>query len=532
MKAVLLLAVVAFACHPAFAQEQLKPTDPPADPSVTERIRLLESELERQNTKLDQLQKTIAEQQHAIQALLDKLSAQPVATTLKESESTPKTATETRPIASPQAQAQPKTQTVEQRIAQVEGDVKKIGPIRLSGDFRLRFDGIFRSATEPPDPPLEHVQNARVRYRFRLNLDANIYENLTFHAQLATGPVNNPLSTNQDFTSLGARPPFSISEIWVDYRPSKSVQLQAGRVPDVFADNSRFLFDDDIRFNGFNERYTHSLNYNALRLTSLEFRAGQYILTNPVVAVIQPNSPLARAGAVVGSTGRSANLFHQGVLANQRFNDNWSTQFGGDIQLFRQPNQIQLASTQDGLVLLVQPGLGLALSGPLPGTGNATTTPGGAIYTAPGFQIARFMYRLNYNGLKIGNLDFPVRFDVHLARNVATGLNERDAMLTSLQVGRVAKRGDMLFQYVFAIKGANALISQLTDDDLGTNTGVNIRTHHIRFDYGISRRVTFQNLIYIQNSLRRSGQYPNFFVPLGDFTPTTYRWQPQLVFSF
>ena len=79
---------------------------------------------------------------------------------------------------------------------------------------------------------------------------------------------------------------------------------------------------------------------------------------------------------------------------------------------------------------------------------------------------------------------------------------------------------------------ANALISQLTDDDLGTNTGVNIRTHHFRFEYGITRNITFQNLFYFQNSLRRSGQYPNFFVPLGDFAPTTIRWQPQVVFSF
>jgi hypothetical protein len=225
-------------------------------------------------------------------------------------------------------------------------------------------------------------------------------------------------------------------------------------------------------------------------------------------------------------------LFHQGLLVNQTYNERWSGQFGGDLQVFRQPNQIQLASTQEGLVLLVQPGLGLALSAPLAGTGNATTTPGGAIYTAPGFQVARITYRLNYAGWKHGDHEYPVRWDVHLARNVATGLNERDAMLTSLQVGRVAKRGDMLFQYVFTIKGANALVSQLTDDDLGTNSGVNIRAHQFRFDYGISRRVTFQNLIYIQNSLRRSGQYPNFFVPLGDFAPTTYRWQPQLVFTF
>ena len=98
-KSVLLLAivaVVALACQPALAQEQIKPTDP-ADPSVTERIRVLESELERQNSKLDQLQKTIADQQHAIQALLDKLSAQPVVATVKESDSTPKAATRSAP---------------------------------------------------------------------------------------------------------------------------------------------------------------------------------------------------------------------------------------------------------------------------------------------------------------------------------------------------------------------------------------------------------------------------------------------------
>src|SRR5687767_15344109 len=520
MNSVLLIVVIVFAAYPLLAQEQIKPTDS-TDPGVTERIRVLETELERQNAKLDQLQKTITEQQHAIQALLDKLSAQPVVTSVKavETSSTP-------PAAESQAP------TVEERLAKVEGDVKKIGPIRLSGDLRLRFDGIFRSATTPPAPPLEHVQNARVRYRFRLNLDADIYEKLKFHAQLATGPVNNPLSTNQDFASLGARPPFSISEIWIDYRPTKSLHLQAGRVQNVFADNSRFLFDDDVRFNGFNERYTASFKPNGAYLSTLELRAGQYILSTPNVAVIAPNSPLARAGDVVGTAGRSAALFHQGFMANQTFNKKWNSQLGADIQLYRHPNHIQLGSTQEGLVLLVQPGIGIALSGPLAGTGNATTTPGGAMYTAPGFQIARLTYRLNYTGFTRGDHAFPVMFNVQLSRNVATGLNERDAMLAALQVGRVTKRGDTAFLYVFTIKGANALISQVTDDDLGTGTGVNIRTNHFRFEYGISRKVTFQSLFFLQNSLRRSGQYPNFFVPVGDFAPRTYRVQQQLVFSF
>ena len=523
----LLFAILSFVLTPIHSQELIKPASDPPETNVSERVRVLESELERQNAKLDQLQKTLTEQQQTIQALLEKLSAQPnpvAAVNVKEGETT------TTAVAA--TVAEPQTPTVEQRLAKVEGQALKIGPVRVSGDFRLRFDGIFRSATDPSDPPLPHVQNARMRYRFRLNLDTDLYPNLSFHGQLATGAVNNPLTIDQDFSAITARHPLFISEAWIDYHPKKSLQFQAGRVQEVFADNSRFLFDDDIRFNGFNEKYVKSFKPNGAYLSSLELRAGQYIFSNPNVAIVTPNSPLARAGDIVGTTGRSANLFHQGLLANQTFNKRWNSQIGADIQVYRHPNQIQLASTADGVVLLVQPGLGIALSGPLTGTGNATTTPGGAMYTAPGFQIARLTYRLNYAGFTRGDHAFPVTFNVQFARNVATGLNERDAMLAALQIGRITKRGDTAFLYVFSIKGANSLISQVTDDDLGTNTGVNIRTNHFRFEYGLARKVTFQSLFFFQNSLRRSGQYPNFFVPVGDFAPTTYRVQQQLVFSF
>jgi hypothetical protein len=524
------LALLLFGWVPARTQELVKSAP---ETNVSERMRLLESELERQNTKLDQLQKTLAEQQATIQALLEKLSAQPVPATAAATETEQVRKGGLPPLTgNSEVTPEPQTPTVEQRLTKLEGQALKIGPIRFSGDFRLRFDGIFRSSTNPPDPPLDHVQNARARYRLRLNFDTDIHPNLSFHGQLATGPLNNPLSTNQDFTSITVRAPLSLSEAWIEYRPTKSIQLQGGRVLDIFADNSRFLFDDDVRFNGFNEKYVASFKPNGAHLSSLEFRAGQYILSTPNVAVITPNSPLARAGEIVGTAGRSATLFHQGVLANQTFNKQWNSQIGGDIQLYRHPNQIQLASTTDGLVLLVQPGIGIALSGPLPGTGNATTTPGGVTYTAPGFQVARLTYRLNYAGFTRGDHVFPVTFNLQFARNVATGLNERDAMLAALQVGRIAKRGDTSFLYVFAIKGANALISQVTDDDLGTNTGVNIRTSHFRFEYGITRKVTFQSLFFFQNSLRRSGQFPNFFVPVGDFAPTTYRVQQQLVFAF
>ena len=519
----LCLFVILCALSFARAQEMVKivpkAPDQPAETNVSERVRTLEAELERQNAKLDQLEKTIAEQQSAIQALLDKLSVKSVSSVENPA-----------PANNPEPATQPVP--IEQRVAKLENQALSIGPVRVSGDFRLRFDGTWRSASEPPDPPLQHVQNVRARYRFRLNLDTDIHPNLSFHGQLSTGPLNNPLTLDQDFTAITARAPISINEAWVEYRPKKSVTLQGGRVQEAFADNSHFLFDDDIRFNGFNEKYVASFKPNDLHLASLEFRAGQYIFTNPNVAVIAPGSPLARAGEIVGTTGRSANLFHQGILANQTFNKRWSSQAGADLQVYRNPNQIQLASTADGVVLLVQPGLGITLSSPLTGTGNATTTPGGAIYTAPGFQVLRLTYRLNYAGFTHGDHAFPITFNAQVARNVATGLNERDAMLTAVQVGRITKHGDTAFLYIFTIKGANSLISQVTDDDLGTGTGINIRTNHFRFEYGISRKVTFQSLFYFQHSLRNSGQFPQFFVPVGAFAPTSYRVQQQLVFSF
>jgi len=501
-----------------------------SDVTIDDRLKALEDQLRQQSSALTEMRAIIADQQR----LIESLSAKAPGSERAEQKDTATVATVAGPSSSPAATTT-QAPTVEDRVKKLEGQVLKIGPFRFGGDFRLRFDGIFRKADPTPPvgfAPLTHQQNARMRYRLRLNLDTDINSKLSFHGQLATGPVNNPLTMDQDFGETTTRHPFFISEAWVDFHPNKAVQLQGGRVQEVFADNSRFLFDDDVRFNGFNEKYTLSFRNNGLKVSSLELRAGQYIFSNPNVAIVTTGSPLAQAGAIIGSTGRSSNLFHQGLLLNQKFNDRWSSQWGGDVQLYRNPNQIQLASTANGVALIVQNGLGIALSGPVAGTGNATTTAGGAIYTARNFQIARLTYRLNWTGFQSGGRTYPVTFNFQAARNVGVGLKERDALLASFQVGKVANRGDMAFLYIFSTKGANALISQVTDDDLGTISGVNIRTHHLRFDYGLAKKVTLQSLLYIQSELRNSGDFPNFFVPLNAFTPRQYRVQEQIVFNF
>jgi hypothetical protein len=505
-----------------------------AETDTASRLGALEEAIRLQNEKLSQMQRIIEQQERTIEMLAGKPTANPMEAGSERAAGAPttKASTETATLSSIQKPEQPNAQqTLEDRLQKIEDTVRKVGPIRWSGDFRLRFDAFFRPASKLPDPPSLHQQNVRMRYRFRLNLDADATPYLSFHGQLSTGPVNNQLTSDQDFTGIVVKHPFFINEAWMDFHPNKNIQLQAGRLLPLFADGSLFTFDDDIRFNGFSEKFNMPLKSAPAGITNLEFRAGQYIFSNPVVAIVDKGSPLNLAGAKVGSTGRAANLFHQGFVVDQELNEQWSQQFTTDVQLYRNPNQIQLGSTQTG-VLFVGSGIGIALSGPLIGVGNATTTPGGAIYRAGNFQIGRVAYRINNTGFSWGDHRYPISLYVQLMRNFGTGAHEKDAMMTTLQLGKLTKRGDSVFTYFFTIKGANSMISQFTDDDPGSGSGVNIRVHMLRWDIALAKNVSIQTMGFVRHGLRSSGQFPNFFVPLDGFIPTLYRFQERLLFSF
>src|SRR6266571_3458714 len=493
-----------------------------SSPSIEDRLKAMEQIIERQQREIQTLREMVEKRETEAAVGVRQADAATFQGDQPHSERTVASKSASDASAGTAA-SQQQGASIGDRLQKVEERIAKFGPIRFGGDFRFRLDGILRPATRPPDPPLQHVQNIRMRYRLRLNLDSEINKAISFHGQLSTGPINNGITQDQDFTATVAHHPFFISEAWMDYHPNKNIVLQGGRVQEVFADNSRFLFDDDVRFNGFNERFI--LPFGNKGTSNMELRAAQYWFSNPNVAVVTAGSPLAVGGDEVGKIGRSSNLFHQGLLLNLKAGENSTHQLGGDIQVFREPNQIQLASTANGVVFLVQPGLGLVLSGPMTGTGNATTTAGGAIYTAEDFHIGRLTYRLSHAGFKVGEHAYPISFNVQVARNFGTSAKERDALLAAIQVGKPAKFGDMSFLYVLSIKGANSIISQLTDDDLGTGTGVNLRTHYVRWELGLAKNITLQSLLFVQRELRNSGQFPNFFVPLGAFTPRQYRFQ-------
>src|SRR6185369_17667698 len=95
------------------------------------------------------------------------------------------------------------------------------------------------------------------------------------------------------------------------------------------------------------------------------------------------------AGYVPGQKVRDANLFHPGVILSGALGKQWTHQAIADIQLYRNQNQIALSSTAAGFPVVINNSIGLSLSGPITAVGNAVTTPGGAIYTAARYQVAR-----------------------------------------------------------------------------------------------------------------------------------------------
>src|SRR5262245_43284777 len=366
--------------------------------SLSETVAALQAQLRLQQQQIERLNADLAEQR---EILAERGTVRPASFTTTEplitgNRTAAQEDSSSDPVASQEAQRY--SEKVEELGKKVDSATANLGGFKFSGDFRFRIDGQLRSGNDIAAP----LQNVRSRYRVRLNADKELDSKFKFHLQLSTGPFNVGTTNDQDMAGTIAKHPFSLAEAYVDYHASQRFSIRGGRMEEVFADNMRFLWDDDVRFNGFQQILTIPFGANAAGFKSIELRAGEYFLSNPNVAILTSSSPFVAAGFQTGQKVRDSNLFHPGFLLRQGFGIAWTQQFGGDFQYYRNPNEIQLASTANGFPVLVSNALGLTLSGPMSASGNPTTTPGGAIFTAPNFQIVRATYRLQDNGIMVG----------------------------------------------------------------------------------------------------------------------------------
>jgi hypothetical protein len=428
----------------------------------------------------------------------------------------------------------PALDAIQKAIDAINGNLRGF---RFSGDLRFRFDLLDRAANRdlpPSDNRSTPQQRARERYRVRLNIDKDAFYRdggpalAHFHVQIATDPYNNPSTMDTDFSAISTRAPFSLAEAYLDLTPLKGLSFRIGRTPELYADNRQFIYDDDIRFNGFHENY----RWTAKNSLFFQLSAAQYILTDPNIQVVPTGSPFLAAGYKVGQRIPSSNLLDQGITVGGNLGKKWSANFTVNYFAVREPNQIQLASTTGGAVLFANnPVVGATLISNLGETGNATKTAGGAIYYASAFHVVREALNLNYSGNVIHGHNFPFAVFLQGTHNRGAKIENNGYMLGAAW-GQTARLGDFQLQYQYFYKPANAFVSQFTDDDVGTGSGVNLKNNQIRVNFGLTRFLAWENRLYIQKGIAVNNPAINFFVPLQQGYNTQFRLHSQFVFTF
>lgn len=185
------------------------------------------------------------------------------------------------PVAAPGTTAGPSTETVspasstpsvtasqefqnagssDERIRNLERQIKGLGRLSLSGDIRLRGEPIFGGPTD------QSLDRARERIRARFNVVADMGSQFRAGFSLATGDINDPTTTNQTNGVFYTRKAFALDQAFAEYRPKqfKALTLIGGKFRYPWF-NTELTWDKDLNPEGVAETLAFDLNNSALK---------------------------------------------------------------------------------------------------------------------------------------------------------------------------------------------------------------------------------------------------------------------------
>ncbi|HYJ84711.1 MAG TPA: putative porin [Pyrinomonadaceae bacterium] len=518
-------------------------------PATTEeKVNALEQLLERQSQRLDELQRTVNDQQELIRLLAGKISPAPTSPPMLSV----RTKTESQASQSP---------SVEDRLKKVETRVSEIGGVRFSGDIRLRSESIFgqsnnlATAGTPAALGNELTPRHRMRLRARLTMRGTISDEFDWGLRIASGSFADNISSNQTMTDFFNRKPFALDQAFVTYKPKRlpGLRLQGGKFDPPWT-ATEMTIDSDLTVEGFNQSYSHTSKKSVLR--DLTFVAFQ-------LPFLERNSAFVRnADGTVNIDqsrrgGRDLGLFGGQVRA--RFEPSakvalnlsvadlyyWGTQFISPVQVFGSQLQLPVTITLPGGAtvtsqvsiprdLLVAGNANLGVS---TASNNATNRDG---RLASGFNLIDVIARLELKHSK--------RFPVQLLANFVTNTRSRDVVTAGpggadlilpnnenngfwgeVQVGQTRARGDIQFGYTFMRIEKDAVLTPFNMSDITQQS--DMRGHRLNFSYAADPRVVFTVTgIFVQRPTGLLGAFAT--TPPGSLNRPTTRLQLDTVLRF
>jgi hypothetical protein len=152
----------------------------------------------------------------------------------------------------------------DERIRNLERQIKGIGPISFSGDVRLRAEPIWGG------PADESLERARGRVRVRFNALADLGEQFRTGITLASGDVNDPTTTNQTLTGFYTRKAVALDQAFVEFTPKqfKNITLVGGKFRYPWY-NTELTWDKDLNPEGTAQTIGFKLDTPVLKKVAL-----------------------------------------------------------------------------------------------------------------------------------------------------------------------------------------------------------------------------------------------------------------------
>jgi hypothetical protein len=258
----------------AWAQTQTASNATSATPSAAESTTSAPTPDQQLRSEVEELKQLVREQQLRIDALEAGRKASPEPPAVVASVTAITSAPTADPAAhaksqagesQPQPQNAPRAQNVQagssdERIRNLERQIKGLGPISFSGDVRVRAEPFFGG---PNDHSLDR---ARARIRARFNAVADLGSQFRAGITLASGDVNDPTSTNTNMTGFYTRKAIALDQAFVDFNPKdfKPLTLTAGKFRYPWF-NTELTWDKDLNPEGAAESLGFKLDTPVLK---------------------------------------------------------------------------------------------------------------------------------------------------------------------------------------------------------------------------------------------------------------------------
>jgi Skp family chaperone for outer membrane proteins len=240
----------------------------PAQPSpvTAADIQELKDALAAQQQQIQALQAQLQSKDQALQQLRSggPSAPQPVATQPVAAAASDSPATVAAPPQEGQDRSTQNAGSSDERIRNLERQIKGIGPISFSGDVRLRGEPFFGGPTD------QSLDRARARLRARFNAVATLGEQFRAGFTLASGDINDPTSTNQTLTGFYTRKAVALDLAFAEFTPKafKPLTLTGGKFRYPWY-NTELTWDRDLNPEGAAETLAFNLHTPVLKRFAL-----------------------------------------------------------------------------------------------------------------------------------------------------------------------------------------------------------------------------------------------------------------------